>query len=201
MTKSQKIEGTFSSPSQASQTVSAAKSNIKTPKSEMFDNSLPSDTKSDIKIPKTEPAAKHDFPENNQTIAALSDPKSDIKTPRSKRGKDSLTPLKRKFGESSCHRIEEEHGATDDEENSNTADDEEEHGSTDSDNNEDHGSTDEDEDEDHGSTDEDEDADEEEEDGSTDEDDDEDEELVTSTMLLMMAFVLTTAMHVFSFRP
>ncbi|XP_026442231.1 uncharacterized protein LOC113341652 [Papaver somniferum] len=129
MTKSQKIEGAFSSPSQASAIVSAAKSNIKTPKTKMFD------TKSDIKIPKTEAVAKPEFPENNQTIAALSDRELDIKTPKS----------------------EVEHGVTDDdEENSSTYDDKEEQDRTD--NSEDHGSSDEDEDEDHGSTDENEDS-------------------------------------------
>ncbi|XP_026420460.1 ATPase family AAA domain-containing protein 2-like [Papaver somniferum] len=193
MTRSLKIEGEFSGPNQAATAVSTAESNIEILKSEMLDYSLLSDPK----IPKTEDVANPALPEN------IRERKPDIKTPRSKRGNDSLTPLKRKFRESSCHPIEEEHGATnDDGENSSTGDDKD-HDSTD--NSEDHGSSDEDEGEEHSSsTDEDEGEEHSsstDEDGSTDEDDDEDEELVmTYMLLLMMAFVLTT-MHFFQFRP
>ncbi|MCL7042873.1 hypothetical protein MKW94_007005 [Papaver nudicaule] len=69
--KSPKIEA-FSSPNQAESTVSAAKSNIKIPKSEMPDNPLLSGAKSGIKTPKSE------VPDN----PLLADTKIGIKTPK-----------------------------------------------------------------------------------------------------------------------
>ncbi|KAI3875519.1 hypothetical protein MKW92_022104 [Papaver armeniacum] len=124
MMKSPKIEGEFTSPNQAAATVSIAKSNIKTPKSEMFDYSLSSDTKigiktfkpkmlnyrnpqsdskSEIKNPKTEVI---ELPETSPILIISSDSEEEIKTPKSemvdhyslsKRVNDSLTPLKRRF--------------------------------------------------------------------------------------------------------
>ncbi|KAI3953050.1 hypothetical protein MKW92_049840 [Papaver armeniacum] len=101
MMKSPKIEGEFTSPNQAAATISTAKSNIKTPKSEMPDYSLSSDTKigiktfkpkmlnyrnpqsdskSEIKNPKTEVI---ELPETSPILIISSDSEEEIKIPKS----------------------------------------------------------------------------------------------------------------------
>ncbi|KAI3923347.1 hypothetical protein MKW98_026940 [Papaver atlanticum] len=75
--KSPKTEGEFTSPNQASAAVSIGKSNIKTPKSEMLDYSLSSDTKIGIKTFKSKMSNYRNLP---------SDSKSEIKNPKTEQG-------------------------------------------------------------------------------------------------------------------